>query len=109
MRSCVNGSISFGTRSKNQPTLSMFSSSMGTPPFEVAAGEETVRPQASAPDGPKLVRLRLTFQNTAVDEPVLKLVEADLQMGRRLRPLVTLQDTRPVAVQPLEVHRVDRV
>src|SRR5215510_16130793 len=30
-------------------------------------------------------------------------------MGRRLWPLSTLQDTRPVAVQPLEVHRVDRV
>src|SRR5262249_3131223 len=30
-------------------------------------------------------------------------------MVRRLRPLVTLQDTRPVAVQPLEVHGVDRV
>src|SRR5882762_3654428 len=30
MRSCLYGSISFGTRSKNQPTLSMFSSSMGT-------------------------------------------------------------------------------
>src|SRR5207344_2690478 len=77
--------------------------------FEVAAGEQTVRPQAGAPDGPQLVRLRLPFQNTAVDEPVLKLVEADLQMGRRLQPLVTLQDTCPVAVQPLEVHRVDRV
>src|SRR5262249_62340685 len=81
----------------------------GPPPFEVAAGEETVWPQAGASNGPQLVRLRLTFQNTAVDEPVLKLVEADLQMGRRLQPLVTLQDTRPVAVQPLEVHGVDRV
>src|SRR5262245_34709694 len=75
----------------------------------MAAGEETVRPQAGAPDGPQLIRLRLTFQNTAVDEPVLELVEADLQMGRRLRPPVTLQNTCPVAVKPLEVHRVDRV
>src|ERR1043166_1463915 len=81
----------------------------GHPPFEVAAGEETVRPQAGASDGPQLVRLRLTFENTAVDEPVLELVETDLQMGRRLRPLVTLQHARPVAVQPLEVHGVDRV
>src|SRR5262245_173416 len=36
--------------------------------FEVAAGEATVRPHAGAPDGPQLVRLRLTFQDTAVDE-----------------------------------------
>src|SRR5215510_9223154 len=50
----------------------------GHSPFEVAAGEETVRPQAGAPDGPQLVRLRLTYQNTAVNEPVLELLEADL-------------------------------
>ena len=49
IRSCLNGSISFGTRSKNQPTLSMLPSSMGTrhskwPPVKRQFGQRHVRP-----------------------------------------------------------------
>jgi hypothetical protein len=49
MRACSNGSISFGTRSKNQPTLSVFASSMGTrhskwPPVNKQFGHRQVRP-----------------------------------------------------------------
>ncbi len=81
----------------------------GHAPFEVAAGEQAVRPEAGPPDRPQLVVLGLAFQDAAVDEAVLELVEADLEVGRRLRPVVAPQGPRPVAVQPLEVHRVDRV
>ena len=46
---CSNGSISLGTRSKNQPTLRVFASSMGTrhskwPPVNRQFGQRQVRP-----------------------------------------------------------------
>ena len=49
MRSCAKGSISLGTRSKNQPTLSVAVSSMGTrhskwPPVNRQFGQRQVRP-----------------------------------------------------------------
>ena len=79
--------LSLGTRLKNQPTLSMFVVVDGHAPFEVAAGEKAVRPQADAADGPQLVRLRLTFQDAAVDEAVLELVEADFRWVGGFGPL----------------------
>src|SRR2546427_7001324 len=52
-------------------------------PLEVAAGEEAVRPEAAAPDGPELVLLGLALQDAAIDETVLELLEAHLQVRGR--------------------------
>src|SRR5262245_42800381 len=71
---------------------------LGHSPLEVAAGEETVRPQTGSPDGPQLVGLRLTLQDAPVHEAILELVESDLEMRRRLRPIRPAQNSRPVRV-----------
>src|SRR5438105_15751323 len=55
----------------------------GHAPLEVAAGEEAVRPEAAAPDGPELVLLGLALQDAAIDETVLELLEAHLQVRGR--------------------------
>src|SRR5215471_12323412 len=64
MRSCVNGSISFGTRSKNQPTLSVLASSTGTrhskcAPVNRQFGQRHTRPtvhSSSCSDWPSRMR-----------------------------------------------------
>src|SRR5262249_18150939 len=81
----------------------------GDAPLEVRSGEETVRPQTGAPHGPQLVRLRVAFHHAPVDEAVLELLEAELEVRRSLRPVPPAKHAGPVPVQPLEVHRIDRV
>src|SRR5215467_9100610 len=64
MRSCVNGSISLGTRSKNQPTLSVLASSTGTrhskcAPVNRQFGQRHTRPtvhSSSCSDWPSRMR-----------------------------------------------------
>src|SRR5262249_45744038 len=72
-------------------------------PFEMAAREQAVRPQTGAPNRPELVRLRLPLEDAAVDEAVLELVEANLEVRGGFWPVDAAKDSRPVAVQPLEV------
>src|SRR6185369_16346930 len=78
-------------------------------PLEVPAGEETVRPEAAAADGPELVLLGLALEDAPVGEAVLELLEAHLQVRRRAVAVGTAERARPVRVEPLEVHGVDRV
>src|SRR3954451_9849214 len=79
------------------------------PPLAVVAGEQGVRPQARPPDRPERVVLGHALLNSPIDEPVLELVETDLQVGRRRLAGPPLQVVAPVAVQPLEVDRIDGV
>src|SRR2546422_6163966 len=81
----------------------------GHAPLEVAAGEQAVRPETAAPDGPQLVLLGLAREDAPIGEAVLELLEADLQVRRRPVPVDAVQRARPVRVQPLEVHGVDGV
>src|SRR5438105_14345053 len=81
----------------------------GHAPLEVAPGEETVRPEAASPDRPELVLLGLALEDASVDEAVLELLEADLQVGRRTLTVGAAERAGPVRVEPLEVHGVDRV
>src|SRR5262249_33501458 len=78
-------------------------------PLEVAPGEETVRPEAASPHGPELVLFGLALEDAPVREAVLELLEADLQMRWRPTSVGTAEGARPVRVQPLEVHGIDRV
>ena len=78
-------------------------------PLEVAAGEQAVRPETAAPDRPQLVLLGLALEDAPVGEAVLELVEPHLQVRGRALALGAAERARPVRVQPLEVHRVDRV
>src|SRR5207249_589691 len=81
----------------------------GYAPFEMAAGEQAVRPQAHAADAPQLAVLRLALQDALVLEPEIELVEGDLQVSRRFGPVRVPQPLRPVRMQPLEMDRVDGV
>src|SRR5947199_1993006 len=71
----------------------------GDAPLEVRPGEQTVRPQTGAPDRPQLVRLRVALHHTPVDEPVVELLEAELEVRRSLRAVGAAQHAGPVPVQ----------
>src|SRR5919206_484063 len=94
--SCWNGSISSGTRSKNQPTLRVVSSSTGTrhskwPPVKRQFGQRQTRPPvgAVAIDQPEIAAVVLIKNQVLAEQPD--------RLGRLLVQLALRGEGHPVA------------
>ncbi|MNS71300.1 hypothetical protein D3C72_1046650 [compost metagenome] len=75
----------------------------------MVAQKDAVGPQTDPADLPQVMLLVGILAHALVDEAVIELVEADLQVPRGVRPGLIAQTHAPVGVHPFEVDRIDRV